>query len=44
MNGVVSSAKVRPAAGLGTAIFAANKLAVTDPPLGGRAMLLSALQ
>jgi hypothetical protein len=44
MNGVGSSAKVRLATGLGTAIVAASKLVVTDPPLGGHAMLPSALQ
>jgi len=44
MNGVGSSTKVRLAAGLGTAIVAASKLAVTDAPLGGHAMLPSALQ
>ena len=44
MSGVGFSAKVRLAAGLGTAIVAASKLVVTDPPSGGHAMLPSALQ
>jgi hypothetical protein len=44
MNGIGSSTKVRLAAGLGTAIVVASKLAMIDPPLGGHAMLPSALQ
>jgi hypothetical protein len=44
MNGVGFSAKVRLVIGLGTVIVAASKLAVTDPPSGGHAMLPSALQ
>lgn len=43
MNGVGSSVKVRLATDLGTAIVAASKLVVTDPPLGEHAMLPSAL-